>query len=348
MTDAGASLSAAVATKVDEQQLFDGVRTLVVGCSGGGDSVALACLLAAREGREGAGPRLMLAHVEHGVRGDEGARDRARVEALAVHLDLPLRVRALAPLPNPSETHLRRARLRELARVVEEEGADAVALGHTADDVAETLLLNAARGAGIGGLGALRARRRLGELLILRPLLGVRRQVLREWLREHSVTWEEDSTNQDLRVARNRIRHRVLPELEAAVPGAVEAAVRLADLAGCDEDWWGERVAETFDDLARPDAHPGSRALDAEGLDRLHPALRSRLLREAVRRVRGDLRGIGRNHSHLMDELMKGRHAAVDLPGVRVRRENGLMRFLPLENRRLTALHSHSGRPSEC
>jgi len=171
-------------------------------------------------------------------------------------------------------------------------------------------------------------------LLLLRPLLRVRREELRDHLRSRQQRWREDSSNADLRYTRNLVRHRIVKELEEAVPGAVANIGRAAALLQLEEVWIADMVRSTYARV-RIGGTPAV-VLDIRRL-REHPrALQTRLLREALCEVRGDLRGLTREHvDAVLDEVLTGAEAARDLPGVRVRLRDETLEFHPLEGRRL-------------
>jgi tRNA(Ile)-lysidine synthase len=205
--------------------------------SGGADSTALALALAAL-----APPRslaLTIGHVDHGLRPTSAAEVRT-VRTLGARLDLPVVTSIVAVDPTRAvEATARRLRYRALDRMADEAGATWIATAHTRDDQAETVLLRLVRGAGRGGLGAMRPRR--GRLL--RPMLEVTRADVRWYLGSLGVTPVEDPSNADLRFLRNRVRHLVLPLLEREMGGAV--VERLATIAARlrDEDDLLEVVA---------------------------------------------------------------------------------------------------------
>ncbi len=198
----------------------------LVACSGGADSVALACLVAgaARELERGLG----LAHVDHGIRRESG-EDARFVEGLAGRLDLPFLVRSLE-LGRASEAAARKARLDALLDMADEFGASHVLLAHTAEDQAETVLMRLVRGSGIRGLAAMAPVR--GRFL--RPLLSVRKEMLRAYLLQRGQAWREDPSNRDERYFRNRVRHRLLPALQDENPRLVETLCRLASSVRAD------------------------------------------------------------------------------------------------------------------
>lgn len=201
--------------------------TVLVAISGGPDSTALAYLVA--EARSDL--RLVLGHVRHGLRDDTA--DLAVVERHATWLGLPLEVRAVMvrPAGHGLAAAARDARYAALRAIAAEVGAAAIAVGHTADDQAETLLLRLARGTGVPGLAGMAVAS--GDLV--RPLLGRRRGELQRFLVLEGLPFAEDPSNRDDGSRRARVRHDVLPALARVGPDPVAALARLADLAREDD-----------------------------------------------------------------------------------------------------------------
>jgi tRNA(Ile)-lysidine synthase len=204
--------------------------TLVVGLSGGKDSVALTDALACLRRRRGF--RVVAAHLDHGLRPDS-AQDEAFCAAFCERLDVPFRseradVRARAARERGGlEQAARRERYAYLRRVRDEEKAAAIAVAHTRDDQAETLLLRLVRGAGATGLSGMRPRARD----VVRPLLAVSREEVLAHLRERGLAWREDPSNADTAHRRNRVRHELIPYLEERFnPGIRAALARTASL----------------------------------------------------------------------------------------------------------------------
>jgi len=204
--------------------------TLVVGLSGGKDSVALTDALASLRRRRGF--RVVAAHLDHGLR-PGSAEDAAFCAALCERLEVPFRagtadVRARAGRERGGlEQAARRERYGYLRRVRDEEKAAAIAVAHTRDDQAETLLLRLLRGAGATGLAGMRPR--AGDLL--RPLLAVSREEVLAHLRERGLEWREDPSNADTAHRRNRVRHELIPYLEERFnPGIKATLARTASL----------------------------------------------------------------------------------------------------------------------
>ena len=329
----------AVIDAIERRGLLRGIRHLVVACSGGGDSVALADLMVELAPRFDL--TVALAHLNHGLRGADSEADESHVRDLAQRCDVPYETGRLED-PDAAggglEERLRDARHRFLTEVVGRMGADAVALGHTLDDRVETVLMNLARGTGLRGLAGMRWRNHVGGLLLLRPMLGVRREALRRYIKRRGVPWREDRSNTDFRFTRNRVRNLVLPALEQAVPGAVERIGRAAELLDQDNEWLEDLVDEALARARRDDVYPGATALDVEVLHGLPRALATRVLRRALSQVRGGLRGLHRAHVEaIVERLLTGVESSRDLPGVRARVEAGRLRLMPLQNRRLAA-----------
>jgi tRNA(Ile)-lysidine synthase len=254
-----------------------------VAVSGGPDSAGLALLVrAARPDLD-----LVAVHVRHGLRDD--APDAAAAQALAAHLGIPCEVRAVAVGgeggPEAAARSARYAALREVARALD---LVAVLLGHTAEDQAETVLLHLVRGAGLGGLAGMRPTRTVDGLLLLRPLLRLRRADVREVPVAEGVAVVEDPTNDDPEQRRARARLDVLPALAGLTGGPgdpVGALTRLAALAADDD---AHLEAEASAHAERLVAALGEvRMLPAGELDALPVALARRVVRRCLVEVRG-------------------------------------------------------------
>ena len=222
--------------------------TVVVGVSGGADSVALLHLLSRL--REGWSIEVVAAHLDHGLRADSGD-DAAFVAEISDRWEVPLKAstlprHALAGSGN-LEAVARRARYRFLAEVAAGYQADGrlveVAVGHTANDQAETVLMNLIRGSGLDGLAGMRPARPLfaddrpvPNVRLVRPLLGAARDEIIQYLVQHGIPWREDPSNQDRSLVRNRLRHEVLPRLEEINPRVVASLCRTASLLAAEAD----------------------------------------------------------------------------------------------------------------
>ncbi len=291
---------------------------VLVAVSGGGDSVALLRILL------GVGQRVAAAHVHHGLRGPEADADLAFVADLARTLGVTLAVAhvdAASRDGRSPEARARALRYRELERMRRAGNYRHLATAHHLDDQAETVLLRALRGTGIGGLAAIRPSLDRGR--VLRPLLRVRRSSLRRYLAARALGFREDATNADLRTPRNRLRAEILPALEALHPGASERLASLADLAAEHDaaliatlEPWLEQLSEPGD---------GGLWLDAAKLSEFDVGRRRRALLALAARA-GLESSLSRNHVERIDAFLEqaapGR--VLSLPGgFRLLRDRG-------------------------
>ena len=290
---------------------------VLVACSGGADSVALAAALAGQRG-----VRVAIGHVDHGLR-PESAREAAAVRALAGSLGVPCFVERLGNLKVAEvglEAAAREGRYAALARLAAGAGASVVATAHTRRDQAETLLLRLARGAGPGARGGVRAQRALAPgLTLVRPLLSVPRAATEALCHRRGLSFVNDPHNLDPARARARLRHGwallsgLNPRLEEALAGA-------AGLLADEDDLVAGLARSALGALAT------NAGLDAAGLAALHPALQRRCLLLAAGAA--GLRPEKRHLEALRQSLLAPRFA-LDLPGGRARLASGLLRFEP-------------------
>ncbi len=229
---------------------FPPARRYLIGVSGGRDSVALLHSLTNLGYR-----RLIVCHLDHRLRGRFSAADAKFVEALAKKLKLQcdigrVDVAALARRSRQSiETAGRNARYEFFARIARRRRCRTIFLGHHADDLAETFLLNLLRGAGPSGLAGIRqiASRRVDnvELTIVRPLLGITREEIDACLKAHRLKFRDDATNAGLSAVRNRVRHRIIPYIEKQLGRNVSRAIRRAALIAADEAEWADSMIDS-------------------------------------------------------------------------------------------------------
>ena len=207
-------------------------ESVLAACSGGADSIAL--LLVLHELRDALGIRLACAHYEHGFRGEESLSDMRFTAECAARLGIPFHsehgnLGALLQEEGGNAQELARSRRYAfLERVRRAEGYDRVALAHTADDQAGTVLYKFLRGSSISALAGMPASRES----VIRPLLFARRREIEEYLRARGQSWREDSSNEDLSYRRNLLRRIILPELEKHFPALPRHLGELAHEAG--------------------------------------------------------------------------------------------------------------------
>jgi tRNA(Ile)-lysidine synthase len=321
-----------------------------VAVSGGADSVALLRLLDRL--RDELGITLAVVHFDHALRGAESEADAAFVAALANALKLEFlaaREDVAAEAARQGwnvEDAARRLRYAFFARVISQGKVTHIAVAHTADDQAETLLAHLMRGTGPTGLAGIYP----VAGAVVRPLLGTRREVLREYLRANGQTWREDSTNRDVRRTRAHIREQLLPVLERDFPGDIVGHLgELARLAREEGNFWDALVEDRFQALVRKDGDvvrvavrdlltplalqtAGGQNRTSRKCNEFGPLrmLTERLIRRLYEEVRGDRRELGATHVEQVMHLANGSSSGhqVELPrGIIVRRSFGELIF---------------------
>ncbi len=300
-----------------------------VAVSGGADSVALLwCLV---ETAPELGIKLAVAHFNHCLRGGESDADERFVADLARSLDLPfysecadIHTISKRESRNLEET-ARLERYRFLEALVEKGTVDRIATGHTRSDQAETVLFRLMRGTGEQGLRGIRPVLDTG---IVRPLIDIPRQETRAYLESRGKSWREDSSNQDLRFSRNRIRSELLPTLERDWnPRIEEALARTASLAQEDEDYWREAVSQAAEASLVP-SDPAV-LIRTDEFAKLHPSISRRLLRSAIDQISG----ASMSYQHIESlRVLASQTAGSDrlsLPGMTAQRSFDWVRLTP-------------------
>jgi tRNA(Ile)-lysidine synthase len=289
----------------------------VVAVSGGSDSVGLLRVLHAL------GPKLGLtlsvAHLDHGVRGEAARADAEFVAGLAERLGLPCDLGHWRPTREGHfEADARRARYEWLAQVARARGASAVAVGHTRDDQAETILHRIVRGTGLRGLAGMPGRRPLdasGSIRLVRPLLNVTRQEIRDHLAAIGQPFRDDASNADPARTRARIRHDLLPRLAADYnPAVAEALVRLGALAASASRSIHRQVRE-LERVATLSADHNVIILDREALRHVPRFLRAEVLRQVWRRAGWPEAGMGAERWWRLADLARRTDARASVGG---------------------------------
>lgn len=273
--------------------IVPGDRVLAA-CSGGADSVALIALLL--ELRREMPLEVRVAHFNHRLR-EEAGEDERFVQDLARRWGVPfvrgsrdVRAYAAKRKMNIEEAarELRYAFLRGVARRM---GASKIATGHTMTDQAETVLMRILRGTGLSGLAGIAPVVPGEPCPIVRPLLELLRADLRSWLETKGIPYKEDASNLDRRLLRNRVRIELLPEIERRFePRVVAHLARLAEIAREDDELLADFVRELADEFVLE--RDKTLSLDLRTLPRVLPGLARRVVREYLRRLRGDLRDV--------------------------------------------------------
>jgi tRNA(Ile)-lysidine synthase len=314
-----------VVQTISRHRMFEPGQAVGVAVSGGADSVCLLHVLLELAPRWGL--RLSVLHLDHKLRGEESRADSEFVRDLAGRLGLPflLRESEVAALPDNLEQAARQARLAFFRDTIASGAAERIALGHTRSDQAETVLLRFLRGAGTAGLAGVRPVTSDG---IVRPLLEVDRAAVLDFLRARGIAWREDSTNASSRFARNRIRHKLLPQLARDWnPAIVETLAGTSDWALAEEAYWDAEIGRLA--AANIEERHGAYLMRVEALQELPLAAARRLVRRAVELAKGDLRSIDFSHIEAVLEMSSSRegHGRLQAPGLDIFRSFGWLRF---------------------
>jgi tRNA(Ile)-lysidine synthase len=297
---------------IEKHQMINQGDDLLVAVSGGPDSVALLHLLC--DLCKELGLHLEVAHLQHGIRGAEAEEDARFVAELAEKLGLPLHLKTI-DLPRIGsaagkgnlEELARVERYRFFAAVARERKLDKIAMAHTQDDQAETVLMWLLRGSGLKGLGGMPPTHQLdganiesgSRLIVIRPLLEVSRVEIEEYLNERHLTFRLDRSNQDLSFLRNWIRLKLIPQLKEKMDRNLPA--RLAHQAELmrDEEAFLQGLAHVeLDRIRTPEG------IDRGALLEYNKALQRRLLRLWIEATRGHLRGLDFQHVEALLDLI--------------------------------------------
>lgn len=248
----------------------------LLGLSGGADSVALLYLLLpdVRNGRL----KLSAVHVNHGLRGAEADEDERFAGQLCDTHGIPYFIRRADLRGKTDEETARDARYTCFCECMKDTGADALLLAHHRDDLAETFLMRLMRGAGPDGLGCMQAESMNRGMKILRPLLQIGKDELKQLLAGNGIPWREDASNADTGYLRNAVRHELLPRMEAMSAGAGKRLAQTACLIS-EENMFLDRQAEEF--LNR---YAGEDWIETVPLRGTGPAMAARILRRWWRR----------------------------------------------------------------
>lgn len=313
---------------------------VLIGVSGGADSVAL--LLALDELRNAGKLKteISVAHIDHRLRKDASAADARWVKELSRGLGCEVSVsridvKHLAKQNRDNlEQSARHARYLRFAQLAQKQRASVVLTAHTMDDQAETVLLNLLRGSGADGLGGIEPVRPLagtGQIRLARPLLSwARREDTERHCTLRGVAFRSDEMNSDESFSRVRTRRRLLPLMQSFNPRIIEALARTAELLRDDSEAL-ESAAARLLELSNEEGETEAE-LRIDLLAAARPALRRRALRRWLAERRGDLRRLELVHIRAVEGLLAGNRGGrtVELPGgSTVSRSRGVLRFAP-------------------
>lgn len=306
-----------VLRNIIDYNMIDAAETVLAAVSGGPDSMAM--LMSLVNLREKLGYRLVIAHVNHGVRGEAADRDQSFVESVAGALEIPYHATNVdmaaygRELGISSEEAGRLLRYDFFRKVLSEYGNGKIAVAHNMNDQAETVLFRIMRGTGIDGIKGMS----FNQDGIIRPLLNVTRDEIEEYIEQNGIETVVDHTNLQTVYTRNRIRLELLPYIRDNFnPNIIEGLFRMSLLAGEDSSIIEEAVEKKYRSVVKNE-NKNSIIFFSDKFEAESQAIRNRLIRRAVLFVRGTLHGIEEKHISAVAELFhSGRTgASIDLPG---------------------------------
>jgi len=302
---------------------------VLVAVSGGADSVALVSILLELAPKYSL--RMAIAHLNHCLRQSESDRDETFVAALAKQLELPFHagredVRRYQERHRLSpEEAARQVRYGFYDSIAAQYGYRKIALGHHGDDNAELVLMNFLRGSGPLGLSGISPMR---DNKIVRPLINLRRSEIMDYVAAKNLDYVTDSSNWDLKYHRNKIRARLMPELESEYnPRLIDSLNRLTAIMGAEEEWIEDLIHPIYE-KAIVSKEKNKLGLSIPELNQQPIAVRRRLIRKAIRWAKGNLRRIAFAHVESVCQLSKiGPISGIlDLPdGIRIRRDRKVL-----------------------
>ena len=320
----GRSLSNGVKETIKKFGMLSPGDRVVVGVSGGPDSVALLHIL--KELAPQLKVSLFIAHLNHRFRGKESDRDAEYVQELALKLDLPIIVESrdvpafISKEKVSAEDGARKARYDFFGQVAKQIRANKVALGHNADDQAETVLMRLLRGSGREGLGGIPPVRDLAvqaqspKIQIIRPLIETTREEIERYLKGRGIKSRLDASNIETVYLRNRIRWELLPLLTQYNPNIKSILVRTAQVLGEEDRYLEGIVAKHLRRIVKKKGE--GIILDIIKLSSLPLSIQRRILRESLGLIKGGRLDIQLSHIDDILNLLKARgRASLDLPG---------------------------------
>lgn len=318
---------------IERHHLIERGDTLIVGVSGGPDSLALLHILRALRGEYQA--QIHVAHLNHQLRGSESNADAEFVSNMAKGWQLASTIESRDVMAHARQEKLsneeaaRDMRYEFFAEIAVRANARTVAVAHNADDQTETVLMHLLRGAGMAGLRGMKFKSQFSNtnrpaqipnLYLIRPLLDTSRDEIVAYCRENALVPRIDSTNLDTTIFRNRLRHEVMPYLETLNPNLRRILLRTSSSLADDYDFMQAHAREAFERVAHE--QNGSIIFDRRAWRRLHPSLQRATLRLAFERLRGNFRNLAWAHIEDAREIALGKDVGAEatLPrGLRLR-----------------------------
>jgi len=317
---------------ITEHNLINKGDKIVIGLSGGADSVSLFLILCKL--KEEYNLELYAVHVNHCIRGEEALLDADFCRELAEKYEVPYRCAVVdvpmlaARLKLTEEETGRKVRYEEFEKELISRGADKIAVAHHMNDNVETILYRMCRGTGIKGMTGIPCKRDN----IIRPLLGVRREEITAYLAMRNQDYREDATNACTDYDRNKVRNTIIPELESINSGTVAHIDSLSKQLESIYSWYADSVKEAFDKYII--CRHGERIVEINSLIDMHPALRGELIRLMIGELTSSLKDIEHRHIDGILALINGDSgSSINLPySLKAENEYGTIRISVITN----------------
>lgn len=326
---------------VSDYNMLQPGDAVLVSVSGGPDSIALLHVML--ELSNVFSLRIGIAHLNHNLRGQESDNDALFVESLASELDIPFYISKKNVMQYKTDHRLsledaaRKARYSFLYKTAKQSSFTKIALGHHADDNAELVLINILRGSGHKGIAGIPPIRTnfSSEQMIIRPLIKLTREEILLFLKERQLEYIIDQSNYDTSILRNRIRYNLIPELKNTYnPQISEALNRLSTIVS-DEEQWTDELASSILAESNQFKNENELRVSITGIKFINIAALRRVLRKAIKIIKGDLKRITFVHIDSIINLLKNDSTCwnIDLPeAIRIQRRYNVLSILK-ENR---------------
>jgi tRNA(Ile)-lysidine synthase len=303
-------LSAKVQTFIEKKKLVKKGETIIIGVSGGCDSVVLAHVLFSL--KHSLGVHLHVAHYNHNLRKDS-KRDEEFVKKLAEKMCVPFSSESWQHSKQEKgsvEELAREKRIAFFKKVAKDQNTHTIALAHTKDDLAETVLMRMIRGASLQGLRAILPKKEMQGLTIIRPLLDCTKKDVLHYTKQQKLAFREDYTNQQTIFFRNKIRLNLIPDLEQNYnPNIRDTLARLAVNLAKDYDYIEEKIRITFTKQAQINLKQKTISFALSGFNKCHPAERHMMIRMAIQTLKGDTNRLTSKHMDEMEQLINSKPA---------------------------------------
>jgi tRNA(Ile)-lysidine synthase len=303
---------------IDTHSLCQQGETVVVGVSGGIDSVCLLMLL--KEFQYSLGIQLHVAHFNHALRKSADSDERF-VRTLCQHLHIPISAaqwkRKSSNKNTVSEDAARKARMQFLMQTAQNLGAKTIALAHTQNDLAETVLMRILRGSGLHGLRGILPKRALQGFTFVRPLLETARQDLVPYLKKMNVSYRQDPSNFQPIYLRNKVRLKLLPLIRKEYQSNIDHILTdIAQTVSLDYEYIENQAQKVFKKLIKRST-PMVVTMALKPLLKVHKSLRHMVCRLAVQQLKGNAFQLDYRHIQELDDLLQARRSqsVVNLPG---------------------------------